>query len=263
VAAFNSSNAENAEKDKFYSNRLLLTLTNAYLIYLKCSQTQSIQAFIFLRVLRALRASALKPLRNYPTLNHLQTAIEMPAMTILQLDIQGMPQAWLSAEQAAVHYAARRVSWSVGEPCVVLRGGMNAQTGAQSRIAIAPIIATSGAARVNLFDCTPALTNPKLFARDRMTCAYCGGVFAAIALSREHIVPVSIGGPNEWRNVVAACRSCNHRKAARTPEQARMPLLFMPYVPSVYEDFILRSRHIRADVHAWLAARLPKGSRVQ
>jgi 5-methylcytosine-specific restriction endonuclease McrA len=115
---------------------------------------------------------------------------------------------------------------------------------------------------MNLFDCVPALNNAKLFRRDRMMCAYCGGEFRSDQLSREHIVPASRGGGDSWMNLVAACRGCNHRKAARTPEEARMPLLFAPYVPSVYEDFILRGRHIRADVHAWLAARLPKGSRV-
>lgn len=51
-------------------------------------------------------------------------------------------------------------------------------------------------------------------------------------------------------------------KADRTPDEARMPLLFAPFVPSRFEDFILKGRHIRADVHDWLAARLPKGSRL-
>jgi len=38
--------------------------------------------------------------------------------------------------------------------------------------------------------------------------------------------------------------------------------LDLPYVPSRFEDFLLAGRHIRADVHGWLAARLPKGSRL-
>jgi len=37
---------------------------------------------------------------------------------------------------------------------------------------------------------------------------------------------------------------------------------YLPYVPSLYEDMILRGRHIRADVHAWLASKLPKNSRL-
>jgi hypothetical protein len=56
--------------------------------------------------------------------------------------------------------------------------------------------------------------------------------------------------------------SGNSRKADRTPEEARMPLVDLPYVPSRFEDFLLEGRTIRADVHEWLAARLPKGSRL-
>ena len=41
-----------------------------------------------------------------------------------------------------------------------------------------------------------------------------------------------------------------------------MPLVYLPYVPSRFEDFLLEGRHIRADVHEWLASRLPKGSRL-
>jgi hypothetical protein len=182
-------------------------------------------------------------------------------MQILQLDIQGMPQAWLSPQEAAVHYATDSVSWTVGEVATTLRGGFNAQLGRQSVLDIHPIIALNGASSVNLFDVVPSLSNAKLFRRDRMTCAYCGQLFGPHDLTREHIVPVSRDGPDTWCNVVAACRSCNTRKAARTPEQARMPLLFAPYVPSVFEDFLLAGRNIRGDVHEWLASRVGRGSR--
>jgi 5-methylcytosine-specific restriction endonuclease McrA len=62
-------------------------------------------------------------------------------------------------------------------------------------------------------------------------------------------------------NLVAACRDCHHHNGARTPGEARMPLVYLPYVPSRYEDFLLEGRTTRADVHDWLASRLPKGSR--
>lgn len=48
----------------------------------------------------------------------------------------------------------------------------------------------------------------------------------------------------------------------RTPDEPRMPLVYLPYVPIRFEDFLVEVRHIRADVHEWLAARLPKGSRL-
>jgi hypothetical protein len=182
---------------------------------------------------------------------------------VLQLDIQGTPQAWISLEQAATHIACDSVAWAEGrEPLAVLRGGFNVPRRARSLIEVYPILALHGASKVNLFDIVPAITKRKLFRRDRHTCAYCGGVFHEHELQCEHIHPVSRGGATSWMNLVSACGACNAHKAARTPEEARMPLLYAPYVPSRFEDFLLAGRHIRADVHEWLAARLPKGSRL-
>jgi hypothetical protein len=182
---------------------------------------------------------------------------------VLQLDITGLPQAWISVEQAACLVATDAVVWSAGEqPMAVLRGGFNTATGRQSVLAVPPIVALRGASRINLFDVVPTFGKAKLLKRDRHTCAYCADVQDARALTVDHIVPASRGGALSWMNTVAACRPCNSRKADRTPDEARMPLLFAPFVPSRFEDFILKGRHIRADVHDWLAARLPKGSRL-
>jgi hypothetical protein len=41
-----------------------------------------------------------------------------------------------------------------------------------------------------------------------------------------------------------------------------MPLLYAPYTPSLWEDFILRNRRILADQMAFLATQLPKNSRL-
>ena len=189
--------------------------------------------------------------------------VHSPHQHVLQLDIQGTPQAWISIEHAATHHAAGAVAWCDGaSPLRTLRGGWNVAEGRQSLIEVFPIIALRGAARVNLFDHAPSVAASKLFRRDRMTCAYCGQCFAERDLQCEHIVPESRGGTWSWMNLVAACASCNGRKAARTPEEARMPLLYLPYVPSRFEDFLLAGRNIRADVHEWLAARLPKASRL-
>lgn len=182
---------------------------------------------------------------------------------VLQLDITGLPQAWISVEHAACLVATGSVVWSAGErPLAVLRGGMNTATGRQSMLAVPPIVALRGASKINLFDLTPTFGKAKLIKRDRHTCAYCGAVQDHRALTVDHIVPASRGGALSWMNTVAACRACNSVKADRTPDEARMPLLFAPFVPSRFEDFILKGRHIRADVHDWLAARLPRGSRL-
>jgi hypothetical protein len=182
---------------------------------------------------------------------------------VLQLDIQGTPQAWVSLEQAALHYATGSVVWADGDgPLAVLRGGWNSITRRQSRIEVHPIIAVRGQARVNLFEVAVGVTRDKLLRRDRHTCAYCGRIQDPRELQAEHIRPASRGGAWSWMNLVAACAACNARKANRTPDEAGMPLLYLPYVPSRFEAFLLEGRRIRADVHEWLAARLPRHSRL-
>ena len=182
---------------------------------------------------------------------------------VLQLDIRGTPQRWITPEQAALHYATGTVAWVGGTtPLHVLRGGINAVTGLRSTIEVHPIVALRGAPRIDLYRVAPSVAKDKLFRRDRFTCAYCGQRYPERDLQCEHILPASRGGRWAWMNLVTACGPCNHRKADRTPDEAGMPLLYLPYVPSRSEDFLLQGRRIRADVHEWLASRLPKGSRL-
>ena len=169
---------------------------------------------------------------------------------VLQLDIQGTPQAWISVEAAAHYYATDAVVWQDGESVLAtLRGGFNVSKACQSRIEVHPIIALRGVPRINLFDVVPSVTRAKLFKRDRSTCAYCGMRFKGIDLQVEHILPQSRQGAHTWMNLVSACAVCNGSKANRTPEEAGMPLVYLPYVPSRMEDFLLMGRNIRADVH--------------
>lgn len=183
-------------------------------------------------------------------------------MRVLKLTGQGLPQAWLTLEEAVLHYAAGDVRWVAGAHIATFRGGHNARTGQQSVVAVHSIIGTPGQTAINPFDIVPSLSNAKLFARDRHLCAYCGDRFDDALLTREHIRPLAQGGRDHWMNVVTACRACNHRKGNRTPEQAHMPLLYAPYVPSLWEDFILRNRHILADQMEFLMAHLPRHSRL-
>lgn len=67
--------------------------------------------------------------------------------------------------------------------------------------------------------------------RDRFECAFCGKPFRMNDLTYDHVVPRKQGGKTEWTNIVSACRACNHKKGARTPEQAKMKLLKKPYRP--------------------------------
>jgi 5-methylcytosine-specific restriction endonuclease McrA len=65
----------------------------------------------------------------------------------------------------------------------------------------------------------------RIYVRDHWRCQYCGEKKAANDLTLDHILPRSRGGDNSPVNVVTACLACNNRKADRTPEEARMPLL--------------------------------------
>jgi 5-methylcytosine-specific restriction endonuclease McrA len=71
-------------------------------------------------------------------------------------------------------------------------------------------------------------TRDGVLRRDGHRCAYCGGR----ALTVDHVLPASRGGGWTWLNTVAACSSCNHRKADRTPEEAGMRLRVRPFVPT-------------------------------
>jgi len=187
-------------------------------------------------------------------------------MRVLKLDISGVPDSWITPEDAAGYYATGAVAYALGDPMLALHGGHN-RAGDRSRIEVHPIIAVNGqSAAARLLAATPRLTrcNHKLFRRDRCTCAYCGELFALYALEREHVVPVSRGGEDSWMNVVSACRACNQRKGAKTPDEARMPLLYVPYVPTRWEDLLLQARaeHIVADQMDFLRSQLPAGSRL-
>jgi 5-methylcytosine-specific restriction endonuclease McrA len=83
------------------------------------------------------------------------------------------------------------------------------------------------------------VTNTFLFARDAYRCQYCGRHRRELgyreSLTRDHVVPVSRGGGNGWRNVVTACSRCNLRKGNRLPSECGMHLVAEPAVPSGVE----------------------------
>ncbi len=183
-------------------------------------------------------------------------------MDVLQLDMSGRPQAWISPREAALLYASDNVAWTLGRACHVLRGGIQRSTGLQSRIEVHPIIAVRGTVPTRAWRSTPALSNAKLFVRDRHICAYCGSRLPFDLLTREHIVPTSRGGRDTWTNCITACRACNGHKGNRLPDESRMSLLYLPYTPSLHEDMILRGRRILADQMEFLLANVPRSSRL-
>lgn len=181
---------------------------------------------------------------------------------ILAVDRAWTPDRWLDWDDVINLYSRGLVDMSIGEPCKVLRGGTNAKTGKQSVLEIGSILVTDTRGRMADYSWVPTLTNSKLFARDRHICAYCGDRFRDKDLTLEHIQPESRGGQTVWTNVVAACKPCNQRKADRTPTEARMELLYVPYTPNRYEGFILDNRNILQDQMLFLSAKVPKHSRI-
>jgi HNH endonuclease len=126
-------------------------------------------------------------------------------LKVLKLSAQGLPQSWISLEEAVIHYACKDVRWESGAQVAVYRGGHNAITGEQSIITVNSIIGTRGVPKNNPFLSKPGLTNGKLFIRDRNVCAYCGDRFCEQELTREHIIPFAQNGIDNWMNVVTAC----------------------------------------------------------
>lgn len=183
---------------------------------------------------------------------------KLGVVRLLSLDAYGRVLDWMSWQDAACLYARDAVAWTLGDPCLTVHGGINRFSGERSMLHLHPIIAARGHPRPHALDPTPSLNNPSLFARDQNLCMYCGKSFSRQVLTRDHVVPQSRGGKDIWENVVTACFHCNSRKGARTPQQAGMPLLAVPYRPSWVEHLIMSNRNILADQMAFLKNHLPK-----
>ncbi len=180
---------------------------------------------------------------------------------ILIVDSQGQPVRWALLPRAARYYAAGKVITELGENLFGMAGGVQEATGARSEFITSSIVMIRGRHRIPLGHAHVGLTKHRLFVRDRQICAYCASRFVETELTVEHIVPVSRGGRHEWTNVVTACRSCNTRKGNRRPEEAHMPLMYVPYAVCRNEGFILSNRRILADQMLFLQASLPRHSR--
>ena len=182
---------------------------------------------------------------------------------VLRLDISGMPLEWIDYRDAVRLYHTQQVAYACGSLLYRLRGGINAATGNRSVIDVNSIIATEGNTHVLgkvRNDYTPPLNNQTLFKRDGYLCMYCGEHFSSSVLSRDHVTPLTLGGLDIWTNVVSACRRCNNHKAGRTPEQAKMKLLAVPFTPSFAEYIYLKGRRVLTDQMEYLLAHIPRRS---
>ena len=182
---------------------------------------------------------------------------------VLRTDVSGMPLEWIDYKDAVRLYHTERVAYACGSPMYRLYGGYNARSGLRSEIEINSIIATLGNTHILgkvREDYTPPLNNQTLFKRDAYLCLYCGERHSGADLSRDHVTPISHGGRDRWTNVVTACRRCNNHKAGRTPEQAKMQLLAVPFTPTYVEYIYLKGRKVLADQMEYLLAHFPRSS---
>ncbi len=177
---------------------------------------------------------------------------------ILRLNVAGQPIDWVSWQDAVCLYARDLVVWSYGESVLRVRGGHSRIDGHQTTLDIRSIIACDGR-MVAPTRTAPPLTNAALFARDRHFCLYCGGGFSDARLTRDHVVPSSRGGVDEWNNTVASCRRCNHHKGNRLLEECGMELLALPYTPNLAEYLaLINSGRILGDQMDFLSQQFGK-----
>jgi 5-methylcytosine-specific restriction endonuclease McrA len=182
---------------------------------------------------------------------------------VLRTDAAGMPLEWIDYRDAVRLYHTEQVAYACGTPLFTVHGGYNAISGDRSEVEVNSIIATLGhqvGYAEKRYNYIPPLNNKTLFRRDANVCMYCGIRFMSRDLTRDHITPISQDGGDIWQNVVTACRRCNNHKGGRTPDQAGMQLIAVPFVPTYAEYIYLKGRRVLADQMEFLIAHFPRKS---
>lgn len=186
---------------------------------------------------------------------------------VLALDKAYQLHRWLSFDDAIMLEAKNNVIDHLGDEIKVYHGGTNKQ-GTQSALATSTIIVIDGMPNGKRSYKHPVLTNGALFQRDRYVCAYCGGLFKDLLLTRDHIKPVSKGGEDKWMNVVTACKSCNNLKGDLLPGEKlgsnqygpqgtrTMDPLYVPYIPCKAEALLMKNKTVKFDQMAFLLERI-------
>lgn len=85
--------------------------------------------------------------------------------------------------------------------------------------------------KVSFYTADEEFSRTGVFRRDNYTCGYCGKK-SGENRTWDHIIPRSQGGEDSWLNAITACFKCNNKKGSRTPEEAGMPLLWEPKIPT-------------------------------
>jgi hypothetical protein len=176
----------------------------------------------------------------------MQGPVHALSQEVLRTDVAGMPLEWIDYRVAATLYHSGQVAYACGSPLYRIHGGYSAKSGNRSIIEVNSIVATHG--------------DTHTFKRDANLCMYCGLQFRAGELTRDHITPISRGGRDVWTNVVTACRRCNNHKGGRTPEEAKLQLVAVPFTPTYAEYIYLKGRRVLADQMEYLLTHFPRSS---
>ena len=175
-----------------------------------------------------------------------------------------MPLEWIDYKEAARLYHQDQVAYTCGSLLYQLYGGTNALTGRSHRSGSefdrrhgrphrqsgqhAPRLR----AAAEQPDAVPAGRVPvHVLRRCASPRASCRAITSA---------PSARAGMDVWTNVVTACRRCNNQKASRTPEQAKMQLIAVPFTPTYAEYIFLKGRRVLADQMEYLLAHFPRSS---
>ncbi|WP_321529009.1 HNH endonuclease [Sedimenticola selenatireducens] len=156
---------------------------------------------------------------------------------ILRTDMAGMPLEWVDYRDAVRLHFLDQIAYTCGRVLYRVHGGINARTQRQSHVDVNSIIATHGNSRAlekmrNGY--VPPLNNQTLFQRDGHICLYCGQHFPKKLLSRDHVRPLSLGGPDHWNNVVTACKHPLVEGGIDRPKNPCKTLTKEGYQPSLY-----------------------------
>lgn len=188
---------------------------------------------------------------------------------VLTLNSHGHPLHWVNWQDAIIHRVKGLISWSLGETEIEVKGGTSRLTGERTIVTVPTIIAINNEHRNTR---VPVLTNINLFRRDLHICGYCARMFTVDKLSRDHIIPVSKGGKDNWLNVVTACKRCNNekddlsidewnKKSLKETGEGRA-LVYLPYTPDRSEQLILQNRNILQDQMTYIKSFIPDHSRL-
>ena len=86
---------------------------------------------------------------------------------------------------------------------------------------------------------------------------YCGNKFTPNNLPETTLFRALAAGKTAGRTLPLLASGVIVPKGAKTPEEANMPLLAVPFRPNVYERFYLMNRRILADQMAFLQGTFP------